>query len=150
MDLPKELITTANTPDLQLMTHLYEKMTSFPPEELVVLWEKYFVSPGKVAEENSAQTVYGHKCLIFPFVGKFAQAYDCVSNIALHIRKYRGDKHKVIPVYTPRREFRVIAPFILTTTLAITKNENRPVIIDMSGEIILEDVPPPMLKGLLH
>ena len=147
MEPPKDLITPENTPDLELMTHLYEKMTGFPPEDLVVLREKHLLY-FETKDDHEGKLVE-HVCLMFPFVGDTAQAYDCVYSMALHVKHVRGDG-LVASVYVPSRDFRVVAPFVVSTTIALTKKENRPVIINAKGEVVLDPAPRFWLKGLFH
>lgn len=155
-NLPKDLITPANTPDLELMTHLFEKMTEYPSWELIALYEKRLVPPKRQGDQTEAKITTVHTCLVFPFRGRFAQAYDCDLNIALHVQRVKGAKDSVSPAYVPEQEFCTVAPFLMPTTLAITKEGNRPVIIDMSGKIMWNlmsqwnNMPEAMLKTLLN
>lgn len=146
MELPRDLVTPKNIPDLELMTHLYESMTNFPSEELVVLNEKHLLCFG--TEEKDEKEAKIHVCLLFPFVGNTAQAYDCVLGIALHVKRVRGDL--IASVYVSSQDFRVVAPFVMPTALALTRKDSRSVLINKKGEIVRDPVPNSWLRGLLH
>lgn len=138
--LPSDLFTRKTTPRLDLMAQFYEKMTDHPKMELIELIEGLLILRGS---ENY------HICLVFPFVDRIAQAYDCISHLALHVVRVSSDDRTFAPAYQAEREFSIVAPFVIPSTVAFVKEDDHPVIVNIKGKIVLDNVPSLMWKSLL-
>jgi len=140
MTLPTDLFTRKTTPKLDLMAQFYEKMTDHPKAKLIELIE------GLLTLRGSERY---HICLVFPFVGRIAQAYDCISHQALHVVRVSGNDRTFVPAYQAEREFSVVAPFIIPSTVAFANEDDHAVIVSIKGKIVLDYVPTLMWKSLL-
>lgn len=92
------------------------------------------------AKDTHVVSYINRTFLVFPIFGNMAQAYDCTTRTALHLKT--GVRIPFLPAYAPECGFSAVGPFTKewNFALALTKKEDRPVKITPEGKII-EEIP---------